>query len=351
VTAQILGVGAGPLMLLRAIRLLEAGAGVTLFDRAAAPGGAWGVRDLLGWRNVEFGAHLLERRPALYALIEGPLGVPMEPDACFTLLGRRRVSMRWARAGFHAAAGGRALLRGEADKAVRLWRTAARTARAGGGPYAYPAGGAAALVSALAARFRASGGEIRFGAQVERLDATSDGVTLRGDFGQACGSGALISSRAFAPVVVCGRSLRLDVETGVCRNLVLHLQDDEAPPLAYVEILGHPRLKRLRELTGLVRPAPVRPDRLICIQHRGPLEGGADAGARRLLQDLAALGLLSGRARLVAAVRTDVPLATLTDATLARIERASGGRIEALPSTDLADGFVDRAGRLSLARA
>lgn len=335
-------------MLMRAVRLAESGEVVTLLDRAASSGGAWGARELLGCENVEFGAHLLENRDALYATLVDGLGLDLEVDPCISIIRGRRLSMGWTRAAFQIAVGTRALGRGEIDKFKRSWRAAARTALSDTRSYCYPRLGAAAMVQALCRRLRTAGGRIYFGVDVASIAVDSGGVQLATSRGEITASRAIVSSRAFAPISIDGTSQALGVEKGVCRNVVMRLSGGGGKPFSYVEILGDSCLKRIRDLSALVRPKLTPPERIVCLQHRRAMTGDVMADAHTLIRDLVRVGLFDAPPDLIGAVRTDVGLSTLTDAALSRLERRSGGRLETLRTTDLADGFIDWERRLAL---
>lgn len=347
-TPTVVGIGTGPLTLLRAVRLAESGHAVTLLDQGDVPGGAWGARDLLGYGNVEFGAHLLENRQGLYRTLRNEFDVPLAYDPCESLVGGCRLPMRWTRSGFHVAVGMRALARGEFDKYARAWQSAARSAISGTS-YSYPTAGAADLVGALCRRLIAAGGAIRMRAKVEALHIEADAVRVETDSGALRTSRALVASRAFAPVSIGGVNQPLTIERGICRNLVMRLRGGGQRRFSYVEVLGHPRLKRLRDLSPLVTPAVDPQERILCVQHRSTMSDDAIADACTLVADLTQTRLMESLPEVVDAVRTDVTLETLTNATLKRLERASMGRVEGLPTTDIAEGFIDRRDRLAAA--
>lgn len=342
----MLGIGTSPLMLIRAIRLAEAGRRVVLADRAATPGGGWAAPGLLGLERVEIGAHLLENRPSLVRGLEVDLGVPMQADPCTSLIKGRRAPMALTRAAFHAAIAARALARGEADKARRAMRSAWRTAMDSMHPYKYPQGGASSLLERLGQRFAGAGGVIRHGLEVQEIRVEDGLMTCVTGEGVVTPRLALISSRAWAPVLIDGVAEPVDVEHGMCWNAVLRVAGAGGPTFSYVEILGDPLLKRVRDIGAFARPRAPPGERLLVVQYRQDQGLDDEALGRLLAQRLARVRLLQRPGELLAVARTDAPLSTLTDATLQRIAHSGGGRIETLETSDLAEGFVSAADRL-----
>jgi hypothetical protein len=334
-------------MLIRAIRLAETGRRVLLADRARVAGGGWAAPDALGLERVEVGAHVLENRPALMRALTGDLGASLVPDPCICLVAGRRTPMGLTRAAFHLATAVKALARGEADKARRGLRSAWRTAADAGRPYQYPRDGAWGLLATLRARFERLGGVIQHGLEVRGIRVEGAAVVCDTDAGEMRPQLAVIASRAWAPVTIDGRAEPLTVEHLTCWNALLRLEGAGGAPFSYVEILGDPVLKRVRDISGLARPQVGDGERLFIVQYRRDLALDDTSLGRQLAEQLTRVRLLTGPGCLLAVARTDAPLTTLTDATLTRISRRAGGRIEALPTSDLADGFVSAYDRLT----
>ena len=133
----------------------------------------------------------------------------------------------------------------------------------------------------------------------------------------------------------------------MCWNAVLRLSGAGGGPFSYVELLGHPVLKRVRDIGAYCRPQLPAGERLLVVQSRRDEALDDDALGRRLAEQLVRVRLLDRPGEIVGVGRTDMPLSTLTDATLDRIARRADGRIETLETSDLAEGFVSAAGRLS----
>lgn len=345
-SADVVGIGTSPLTLMRAIRLAESGRRVLLADRSATMGGGWMAGSLLGFERVEIGAHLLENRLALMRCLEVDMGVPMKVDPSYSLINGRRAPMGLTRAAFHAAVAARALARREADKARRGLRSAWRTAISSAHLYKYPQEGAWGLLERLGQRFLAAGGIIRHGLDVREIRVENGQVSIMTDAGVMTARLALMSSRAWAPVMIDGEAEPVDVEHGMCWNAVLHIAGCGGPPLSYVEILGDPMLKRVRDIGEFARPAVAPGERLLVVQYRRDQSLDDRALGRRLAEGLAHVRLLERPGVLLAVARTDTPLSTLTDATLQRIAHRTGGRVETLETSDLAEGFVSASDRL-----
>lgn len=343
---DVLGIGTSPLMLMRAIRLAESGRRVLLADRAATPGGGWMTPSLLGFGRVEVGAHLLENRLSLMRGLEVDMGVPMQADPAFSLIRGRRAPMGLTRAAFHAAVAARALARGETDKARRGLRSAWRTAVSSAHPYKYPREGAWALLEVLGQRLGAAGGVVRHGLEVQEIRVENGLASCVTNAGIVTARLVLMSSRAWAPVMIDGVAEPVDVEQGICWNAVLRVAGAGGPLFSYVEILGDPMLKRVRDIGEFARPNVAPGERLLVVQYRQDQALDDRALGRLLSERLAQVRLLERPGDVLAVARTDAPLSTLTDSTLQRIAHRSRGQVETLETSDLAEGFVSAADRL-----
>ncbi|MGQ5701393.1 hypothetical protein ACUJ46_05010 [Sandaracinobacteroides sp. A072] len=356
--ADFIGIGTSPLMLLRAIALAGEGRRVLLLDRAALPGGAWAAPTLFGHANVENAAHLIENRPALHALLRDDLGIALAPDPCIGFLAGRRLSMGFTRIAFHAMVALKSLTAGEGDKARRLAASAMRAAASLGTPFLYPVGGSAALNRALLARLGALGGRVAFGEDVLSIHVERDGVAARvrletrqsGEHALhvRTASRALMASRAFAPVHVGGKALPLETEAGETLTLILHVHRAGQLAFSYAEIVGDRLLKRLRDVSAFASPALPADQRLLCVQIRpallghAPADSGGESAGTLALEALKKLGLLPHDAMLMGEDRSFLRFHTLTNRALGMIHRATDGLVEALPTTDFADGFLDQ---------
>jgi hypothetical protein len=345
-TFDVVGIGTSPLMLMRAVSLAADGRRVLLCDRAALPGGAWTAPSLLGFANVENGVHLLENRPSLLWALEDNLAVAMQAGAGFGLVAGHRLNMAATRVLLQGGAGLKALLRGEADKGRRSFRSALRAAVNLRQDFYYPAEGASAITRALRQRFADEGGQIRFGVEVCAIDVRDGQAWIETSDGWVQAGSALLASRAFAPVSLDGVPQPLSVETGFCHTTVLYVRGEISFEGAYVEILGDQMLKRARDLSQIVRPSPRPGCRVICVQARRPPGVGAREIGENVLERLRRLDLAAADAVVLDAHQVDVAIRTLSDRSLRRLMRRSGGAIEGLRTTDFAEGFVSEFDRL-----
>ncbi|MDZ4371006.1 MAG: FAD-dependent oxidoreductase [Phenylobacterium sp.] len=355
--ADALLIGASPIMLMRGVILASRGAKVVLLERSDQPGGAWATPPLLGFDRVEAGVHLLEARPAFYSALEQTGGMVLataELGRDFALLRGRRVSLSGARAGFHAAVAAKALLRGERDKATRIGVSALRAARQAGRPFRYPLGGAWDLTDGLLGQLRDLGAEVRFGAEVRGigLKPSAGQVECETTIGTFRPGQVTVSSRAHAPLFIDGVRQAPETEPTTCHSVVLHVVDHAPGAFGYVEVLGDPVIKRVRDVSLFAAPSVPAGQALICLQLREALPADGLTLAGECRDNLVRLGLLSAGATVIAAARHDYGFVTITDHALRHLRRLSGGLLDVLHSTDFADGYMaTQAPTLRAARA
>jgi hypothetical protein len=84
--ADVVLVGASPIVLAHAVRLQREGRRTVVVEGRERIGGAWYVRPLWGIQNVEMGGYAWYRNDAAYRFVEGILGAPLvhvdPPPAC-----------------------------------------------------------------------------------------------------------------------------------------------------------------------------------------------------------------------------------------------------------------------------
>jgi hypothetical protein len=337
---DVIGIGTSPLVLLRAVRLTEFGYRVVLCDRASVFGGAWAAPDLLGFKNVEPGVHIIENRPSLERSLRTDFGIRMKRDLSVGLLGRTPLPMSIARVLFHGAIGAKALVRRRHDKARRSLQSAWRAASCVTAPFYYPKDGASEMIHALSSRFLENKGVIKLRTSVLRVVVTDSGVTSDTCTASLKSKKVLISSRAFASVFIRGTLQEVEIEKETLCNAVLHLATPKTTQYAYVEMFGDANLKRVRNLGSFVQPPPAAGEALLCVQYRsGAPNDGIELG-RYLLRHLIRLRIVHPSSDVIALHRNEIEVSTITDRALLRLSRESGGRIEPILSTDFAEGFV-----------
>lgn len=338
-------IGTSPPVLMRALSLAEAGHQVRILDRAAAIGGSWTTAAEVGLEAVECGVHLLENRSDFYAALEA-VGIPLErDDQCFTLLQGRRLDMGRARVLFHALVAANALRRRQPDRFRRIARSAARSAVDTRVAFRYPAAGCRAINEGLLAQLAAAG-------ITPELETEITGIAIDSATGVRCATSAgpvdaahvVISSRAHAPITIDGAEHSTPKERNRVASLLLRGTDPTRPDLSYVELMRHPLFQRVRDVTPFCVPAVGGHEFVLCAQLRPAGEETLlTAGADALLSKLAEQDLLSPRARLTASALCEYAYETITDAALRTLERAAGGRLITVPTTDFADGFIGAA--------
>lgn len=325
---------------MRASRLAEQGRRVAVMDRALSVGGAWATADVLGFRNVEIGVHLLENRPSLYRAIADLDGLNMQRDPCVALLNGRMLPMSSARILFHCGVGANSLRRGAVDRARRSFQSARRAACHVTDSFYYPCGGAARLVAGLAARLRASGGQIHLGEEIHRVDIQHGGVQCHTSTGTVSASMLLASSRALPPLWLQGSRQAPQADQTRVFNAVLHIRSPAGLKSSYVEILGDKHLKRVRDVGRLTDPPPTPGESLLCVQYRDPKRVTREGLGPYLTKHLVRLNLIDPRAEVLGVHTSETRLTTVTDAALTDLERRAASALQLLRTTDFADGFV-----------
>lgn len=339
--------GTSPLMLSRAADYAHAGARVMLVDRCAYPGGSWTAQRVLGFDNVEIGVHLIENRPEVYDYLTAASGVEMVADCESRNAGRLwgiPVPFALSRVCLHSLAAAKAVMRGRPESAALMARSAVRSATRLGAPFAYPVKGCGRLVAGMVERVEASGGRLLLGTEVTALtlDAEAGTVTLDLSGGHRLRARrAVISSRANAPVRSPDMPA-LHVDTTVIMNVVLHFAGTWVRPTGYVELIGDPSLKRVRDVGAFAVPALPEGEGLATIQLRGRDPEAARADAADVLSHLMRLRLVAQGARAIGIEWHIAYIATARAADLEHLSQAFGDLLEIIPSTDLAEELFNR---------
>lgn len=340
-TRHAIVIGTSPPMLIEALSLVNAGNAITILDRAEVIGGAWAAPPLVGLSNVECGVHLLENRPHFYAALES-FGIVLErDDRCLTYWRSRRLPMAPARVLFHLMVAANALRRGEMARCSRTAISAARGARYAGTPFRYPAQGCRELHQRLAHTLASRGVIPKLATEVTSIAIDSSAaVSCITPGGTITADRVVISSRAHAPMTIDGHEIDLALESNRVVTLVLRGDDPMRPMSSYSELMGDPMLKRVRDVTAFCLPKPGAGAFVMAVQLRDRGDQAlAQRGPEAILGHLASLRLVSNQARLSQSARCDYACSTLSDASLAAIERQSCGRLVAIRTTDFADGF------------
>jgi hypothetical protein len=335
----VLLIGTGPPMLFQAIALAETGQRVLLLDAAPIPGGSWHLPDVLGFRSVEVGCHLIESRPLIHRVIANLLPAQEirrgTPD--FGLWHGRRIPMPLARVLLYGLVGAKAALRGDGGKTWHSAVNMARSLRHVGLPMLYPRRGHAAVLAAALTRLEAAGAGIHLGCRVTRVQIGAAGVVAETAAGPVRARHLVMSSRAHAPVEGL-EGLWEGCQQQRTHSLVLHLEGPAPRFDGYVEVIGHPVIKRARNVTGFAVPAVPAGQALVTVQFRDdPGQDAAPVLGARAADWLGLLGLLAPGTRPCGAYRDDVELATLPARALRAIARRHGDRVTLLRSVDLGD--------------
>lgn len=336
---DVLLIGTGPPMLFEGLALAETGARVLFVDRALDIGGSWRTPEVLGFRNVEVGVHLIENRPQLNRLFHvllGAEGLTIDtPD--FAVIRGKRVSMRIARIGLYTLVTVKNLLKLKWERSCHSLTNAAAATRYVHVPLIYPKAGIGCVLKCLQAQLQATGATFQMGQELLSIEVTSDGIKGRLADRSISANHLIMSSRAHCPIT--GHEPRWqDVNSVRVCSVVLHLK---TPPLSftgYAEIIGDPVLKRVRDVAPFVSPEVAPGEALITVQLRHDPGDLADAPlVDMILSKLQDLNLLEDSASCVALHRDFVRLGTLPNQVLSEIEAEYCDQITVLRTVDLGD--------------
>lgn len=336
-------IGTGPPMLFQALVLAEAGQRVILVDAAPRPGGSWHLPEVLGYRSVEVGVHLVENRAYIHRVIENLL--PEEeilrdtPD--FGLWRGRRIPMRLARVLLHGLVTGKSALRGKPEKTRHSLANVGLSLRHLGLPILYPRRGYGAIMAAALGRLDAVGARVLQGCRIERLRIVPEGVLAETARGPVRARRLVMSSRAHAPIAGM-EPLWQDCLRVRTFSAVLHLEGPPPDFAGYVEVIGHGVVKRARNVTGFAVPGVMAGRSLVTVQFRDdPRIADPALLGEEARNGLVRLGLLGAESRVIGTHRDDFDLATLPARALAAIEARHPDRVTVLRTVDLGDQGYD----------
>jgi len=347
----VIGVGTGPLMLMRAAECAADGARVLLLDRAESLGGAWRGARFAGLANVELGVHLIENRPGVAEALVAASGVRLideTPGLNFGLWRGRQIPFGAARFALHGLVGAKAALRGDPAKARRMAVSARRALAHHRRPFAYPEGGMGTVLAALRDGIEAAGGRVELGRSVDAVGFGTGAARVRLADRTLTAERVLFASRAHAPVLDPGVP-QLVTRPSETHCAVLAFRG-ASRPFAYVEVFGDRSVKRLRDVGRIASPSGTRDRRVICAQFRAAPDGPPDRLADHVAAHLARLGLADTGIRPMAARRDSFAFRTATRASLDALARHVSPRLEIVHSTDLAEDLMTRLARENLSR-
>ncbi|WP_276946831.1 hypothetical protein [Haematobacter massiliensis] len=338
-TYDALLIGTGPPMLFQALALAEAGARVILVDAAAHPGGSWHLPEVLGYRSVEVGVHLIENRAYIHRVIENllPEQEILRDTPDFGLWRGRRIPMRLARVLLHGLVAGKSALGGKGEKTRHALANTGLALRHLPLPILYPRRGYGAIMAAALARLDAAGARVVQNARIERLHVSASGVLADTAQGPIRARRLVMSSRAHAPITGM-EALWQECQRIRTFSAVLHLEGPPPDFAGYVEVIGHRVVKRARNVTAFAVPGVAPGQSLVTVQFRNdPRIADPAALGGEARDGLVRLGLLSPESRLLGTHRDDFDLATLPAHALAAIEARYPDRVTVLRTVDLGD--------------
>ncbi len=335
--AEVVLLGTSPLVLAHALRAVEAGRRPLILERSAVAGGAWRWGRVSHFDNVELAVHLIENRPAVHRTLRA-LGVSLveASDAHEGRIGRLRVPLAFARMALFAGVMAKSLRAREFGKArvnARSLRRAIWNARS---PFFYPERGSSGLVRALLDRLAERGVTPYYGVDVKSAAFEHGGANgvLATTRGEIRFQRLVLTSRAYCAIRLNGVALQHAVRHASTRCMALHVRGLSERLPAYLELVGHPSIRRLRNLTPFVEPIAEHDEAVLSIQVRHC------ATALETIAHLRALRVLPERAQLVDSRVEDFEIETIPDEELKRLRERVGERLEVVPSTDFAEEFV-----------
>ncbi len=270
-SAEDVVIGSSPLMLLHALGLARRGRKVVVIEQGEVLGGAWYSPSRMGFDRVEVGVHLIENRRSVYRTLES-VGVELAGGerSSFGMWGGRRVPLSVARAASFLGVLMRSVVAGDRDAVATTFPRAARSLSSVFVPFRYPRGGAAQMVDTLALRLEEVGVVPICGCRIEEValrPETRGGLcrTSQGMFEFECFH---FSSRAHCPVRIGDVSPERVTQTRETLCLLLVVDRACVSAIEYVEILADPLVRRVRDVTDFVAPAPSRDVRVLCVQLR-----------------------------------------------------------------------------------
>ena len=332
-------------MLTRAAALAANGVRVAVLDRADTAGGSWRALEVMGFRNVEVGVHLLENRPTLYKFLSDELQIELRtgsPSENFGIFFGHRIGFALTRVLLHSLVAGKAFGTGRWDKAARIFTTAQRATRYSGSPFCYPSEGCSRITSALLSKIETSGGKIVFNTQLKKIsvNTAANEVICETSGGAIHTRKIILGSRAHAPVDANGSRVPLEIDTTFCRSIVMHITGHKATDFRYVEVIGDMLVQRVRDVGVFAHPRPSNGEHLICVQLRNAQRLSDKYLAKILTDRLVYLRLFLPGATAINIYTDDYILETATNRSLNRLVEICGPCVEAVKTTDFADGYL-----------
>lgn len=283
--AEDVVIGSSPLMLLHALGLARRGRRVVVIEQEEVLGGAWYSPSRIGFERVEVGVHLIENRRSVYRTLES-IGVELVVGdrGSFGVWRGVRFSLAFARAASFLGVLMRSVISGDRDAIATTFPRAARSLFSLFVPFRYPRGGAAQMVDTLTLRLEELGVVPVRGCRIEEvvLRPEARGGQCRTSLGMFEFEFFHFSSRAHCPIRIGNASLERVTKPRETLCLLLVIDKASVSDFAYVEILADPLLRRVRDVTDFVAPAPSREVRILCVQLRESGIMGSESSRDRL---------------------------------------------------------------------
>ena len=339
-------VGSSPLMMCVALRLARAGWTVEIHDDRSVPGGAWCATKAFGHSVVEPAVHLLENRAKSYAHLASISGVDLGPDPRVEgLLGTRRLGPHTMRIVMFLGVWLRAMRRLDGPQIRLAGRSLLRSIRNRSVPFEYPIGGSGAMVRGLVDHLERQGVRVILNSRIHRcrINADGSGGTCETAVGEVPFDRVYFSSRAHPKLLLDGQPVNILREHSRLRCVLILLDSPADLDFGYVEVLGDPLIRRVRNVSSFVRPKLLSGRSIVCIQVResNAVDTELNDLVEEVVQRLRVLRLLSSDDRVVDSVDTPFEYWTIPAAELDRLNESLGGSACGIATTDVAEGLVD----------
>jgi hypothetical protein len=342
-------IGSSPLMILRALDLASQRRRVIVLEKEEVLGGAWYSPPRVGFSCVEAGVHLIENRRAVYRILENAgVELSVAEPAEFGVWKSIRIPLALARTISFLGVLMRAMIGRDRDAVMTTLPRTMRSIASIFVSFRYPRDGSLGMIRSLSRRMEERGVELFRGCRIDEVVLKSGvpGGVCRTNAGDVSFESFHFSSRAHCPIRIGDELLQRSVKTRETLSLLLVVDQSQTSEFSYVEIIGDPRLRRIRDVSSFVTPAVSGNRRVFCIQLR---ESGFDADEAlnrqiaRVTEKLVELGLLDRSAKILKAELDRIVYQTLSDRELDRLS-ARHQALASIRTTDFAEDMLSLVG-------
>lgn len=351
-------IGSSPLALAEAAHLARLGNRVTIVEKAAVLGGAWGVLPDGPLAGCELGPHSIKPRPHLYNLLQelGVELVPLNPrPVTFTpgLVGAHRlVSLEPPHLSENYIRNNEDTFYGRLK--IESRRLALRMGLISRNPtketHAYPVGGSGGLVEVLADAARTAGAEVQTMCEVQsiRADRQRQIAVIETNVGTIEADDVVITSgTTLENLEVDGQRYSLDDPVQTYREVVFIAESGSSGRFSQVLMGRHDTLVRtVSDVTPYVEsPTRLAPNtRWLTVRLMTGVPASVDL-CETIFDHLKATGVLAANARMLEAEQLSIDIPYRREERVAALNKEIGAPIRVMYSYDLGVSFLDQAER------